>query len=461
MAAEIKEAFQSMDLSTEHLSEVLEVAKQSDAKQLNEQELQTIEAMLHSLESAFHNFSARDIMQLKAVQGTCTGKAEKLQEIASQYQAMEALIANMTQSLMGLESVRNKFSQLHGSYASLLTTLQKSQSSAEASRLRLTEFSLNETKATIERTTEEFKKQLSEQITLFEVLGAEYYAMMNAAVPIRPPVGNSVPQPDENGDNANNAENNNDPTPEQANDQSAQAGETATAAEPTLTLEEEQEAFIPPPVVAAAGSETAQVIVQEEQQAFVPPPVASVAGSETHVAGAAPVGGAPAGPEVQAQGVGAAPVGAAPAGAAPAGPEVQAQGVGAAPVGAAPAGAAPAGPEVQAQGVGAAPVGAVPAGAAPAGPEVQAQGVGATPVGAAPTTPESHSANRDAMDMANENDRGRKDERQTKTTRKRASTNKTVSSESKSSANAAPAPNEMSAPAEKTTRKRTSKKKGE
>ena len=391
MAAEIKEAFQSMDLSTEHLSEVLEVAKQSDAKQLNEQELQTIEAMLHSLESAFHNFSARDIMQLKAVQGTCTGKAEKLQEIASQYQAMEALIANMTQSLMGLESVRNKFSQLHGSYASLLTTLQKSQSSAEASRLRLTEFSLNETKATIERTTEEFKKQLSEQITLFEVLGAEYYAMMNAAVPIRPPVGNSVPQPDENGDNANNAENNNDPTPEQANDQSAQAGETATAAEPTLTLEEEQEAFIPPPVVAAAGSETAQVIVQEEQQAFVPPPVASVAGSETHVAGAAPVGGAPA------------------------------------------------------------------------GPEVQAQGVGATPVGAAPTTPESHSANREdsAMDMANENDRGRKDERQTKTTRKRASTNKTVSSESKSSANAAPAPNEMSAPAEKTTRKRTSKKKGE
>ena len=444
MAAEIKEAFQSMDLSTEHLSEVLEVAKQSDAKQLNEQELQTIESMLHSLESAFHNFSARDIMQLKAVQGTCAGKAEKLQEIASQYQAMEALIANMTQSLMGLESVRNKFSQLHGSYSSLLTTLQKSQSSAEASRLRLTEFSLNETKATIERTTEEFKKQLSEQITLFEVLGAEYYAMMNAAVPIRLPTGNSAPQSDENGDNANNAENNNDTAAEQAGDQSAQAVETPADAEQTLVAEEEQQAFIPPPLAAAAGAETAQVIVQEEEQAFVPPPVAAATGSETHVAGAAPVGGAPAGPEVQAQGVGVAPVGAAPVGAAPAGSEVQAQGVGVAPVGAALVGAAPAGPEVQAQGVGAAPI-------------------GAAPVGAAPATPESHSANREdsAMDMANENDRGRKDERQTKTTRKRASTSKTAASESKSSANAAPAPNGMNAAAEKPARKRASKKKGE
>ena len=77
---EFKEAFQSMDLSTERLSEVLNAAKQSDAKQLNAQELQQIETMLKALESSFQSFNAQDIMQMKAVTGGCSGKAEKLKE---------------------------------------------------------------------------------------------------------------------------------------------------------------------------------------------------------------------------------------------------------------------------------------------------------------------------------------------------------------------------------------------
>ena len=181
MAELFKDAFQSMDLSTEKLTDVLNVAKQSDAKKLNDRELRQIEELLRKLSDSFDLFSVQDIMQTKVARGEFTGQKEKLEEIAQQYQQMEALIANMTQTLMGLESVRNRFSQLHGSYATLLSSLEKSQKTSAASRLKLTQFSLNQTKDTVEKATEHFKRQLLDLMTLYEVLGAQYFQMAAAA----------------------------------------------------------------------------------------------------------------------------------------------------------------------------------------------------------------------------------------------------------------------------------------
>ena len=90
---------------------------------------------MRKLSDSFDLFSVQDIMQTKVARGEFTGQKEKLEEIAQQYQQMEALIANMTQTLMGLESVRNRFSQLHGSYATLLSSLEKSQKTSAASLL--------------------------------------------------------------------------------------------------------------------------------------------------------------------------------------------------------------------------------------------------------------------------------------------------------------------------------------
>lgn len=109
MAELFKDAFQSMDFSTEKLGEVLEVAKQSDAKKLNERELRQIEEMLRKLSESFESVSAQEILQTKVARGEFAGQKEKLDELATQYQQMDALIANMTQTLMGLESVRNRF----------------------------------------------------------------------------------------------------------------------------------------------------------------------------------------------------------------------------------------------------------------------------------------------------------------------------------------------------------------
>ena len=181
MAELFKDAFQSMDFSTEKLGEVLEVAKQSDAKKLNERELRQIEEMLRKLSESFESVSAQEILQTKVARGEFAGQKEKLDELATQYQQMDALIANMTQTLMGLESVRNRFSQLHGSYSALLSSLEKSQKTGAASRLKLTQFSMNQTKDTVERATDLFKRQLLDLMTLHEVLGAQYFQMAASA----------------------------------------------------------------------------------------------------------------------------------------------------------------------------------------------------------------------------------------------------------------------------------------
>ena len=181
MAELFKDAFQSMDFSTEKLGEVLEVAKQSDAKKLNERELRQIEEMLRKLSESFESVSAQEILQTKVARGEFAGQKEKLDELATQYQPPHALIPHMTQTLMGLESVRNRFSQLHGSYSALLSSLEKSQKTGAASRLKLTQFSMNQTKDTVERATDLFKRQLLDLMTLHEVLGAQYFQMAASA----------------------------------------------------------------------------------------------------------------------------------------------------------------------------------------------------------------------------------------------------------------------------------------
>ena len=276
MAELFKDAFQSMDLSTEKLTDVLNVAKQSDAKKLNDRELRQIEELLRKLSDSFDLFSVQDIMQTKVARGEFTGQKEKLEEIAQQYQQMEALIANMTQTLMGLESVRNRFSQLHGSYATLLSSLEKSQKTSAASRLKLTQFSLNQTKDTVEKATEHFKRQLLDLMTLYEVLGAQYFQM--AAAASADEYSDEHPEPpaeepnDENSDeNAEqtSAETEQDTTEQQAAEQT-QAEQLAAEELAAQDLAEQQAAEAEAEQLAAeelAAQELAEQQAAEQAQA--------------------------------------------------------------------------------------------------------------------------------------------------------------------------------------------------
>ena len=262
MAIEIKDAYQSMNFSTERLNEVLNAAKQSDAKKFNERDLQIIEELLRKLDASFSKYSAESIMGLKAVKGTCKGKDEKLQEIASQYQTMEALIANMTQTMIGMESIRSKFNEIYGSNTGLLSSLERSQSTAEAARLALTSSSLNHTKESLDRTTELFKKQLNEEMAAYEEKGAQYYAMMSAAFEIKlsdHTEENGEPD-DNNGDEQNNDENAENQAEEQENVEQ-------TEAEEQTTEEEQAELDAQTDLVAQAAAEADALAAAEAEQA--------------------------------------------------------------------------------------------------------------------------------------------------------------------------------------------------
>ena len=63
MAEIFKDAFQSMNLSTEQLEQVLEAAKQSDARKFNEGELRQIEELLSKLTDSFKSVSAKALLQ--------------------------------------------------------------------------------------------------------------------------------------------------------------------------------------------------------------------------------------------------------------------------------------------------------------------------------------------------------------------------------------------------------------
>ena len=262
MADLIKDAFQSMDLSTEKLTEVLNVAKQSDAKKLNDRELQQIEEMLRKLSASFDLFSAQDIMQTKVAEGEFAGQKDKLEQIAQQYQQMEALIANMTQTLMGLESVRNRFSQLHGSYSTLLSSLEKSQRTSAASRLKLTQFSLNQTKDTIEKATEHFKRQLLDLITLYEVLGAQYFQL--AAVAQVDEYSDEQPEPPTENSDSNDGEAQETSNTEQTDTEQADA-EQADAEQTEQLAQEQAEAELL--AQEQADAEQAELLAQEQADA--------------------------------------------------------------------------------------------------------------------------------------------------------------------------------------------------
>ena len=151
---ELQDAFLSMEKSNENLQDILEAAKQSEAKTINDNEIRQIEELLRKLQDTFSNMSATELMRLSSVRGEFQEQKEKVSEISAQFQAMEALMANMGQTLLGFENIRQVFSQTCGDYNSMLEVLKKSQQTSNGARLNLLSFSMNQTKDTLERGTQ-------------------------------------------------------------------------------------------------------------------------------------------------------------------------------------------------------------------------------------------------------------------------------------------------------------------
>ena len=409
MANETKDAFDSMNLSTEQLALALETAKSSDDHQLNDRELSQIEDMLSKLRSMFSE-SSKVITQPRAERGDIQSQKDLLDQVTNQYQAMNALVSNMTQTLMGLEGVRDKFNQLFGGADGLMANAEKAQQTPGAAQLQLKGV-FDQTKNTLDQCTDTFKSQLMEQMALYEAIGAEYYQMQAAMkfIPNTPhtpaPSGdgdgdnpennnententenNENPENTENNENPENTENNENPdnteTPSDNTDQPQPQDQPGDA-----MPQEDQQEFVPPPV----PSGSAAAAVSENEQQFVPPPVAAApAGGETQgTAGAAPAGGTVA---------------------VPTGGETQGTAVtGGAPIGGAAA-AAPSGPEQQ----GSTAAGTAPMGTATAAPAASEHQTGTTHTAAAQAATQPS-----AMQQTEQSDRGRKDERQKRSRRKK------------------------------------------
>ena len=114
MAELFKDAFQSMDFSTEKLGEVLEVAKQSDAKKLNERELRQIEEMLRKLSESFESVSAQEILQTKVARGEFAGQKEKLDDILDYLKEQEITYNDILFKRPGTGIPANKYKEIIG-----------------------------------------------------------------------------------------------------------------------------------------------------------------------------------------------------------------------------------------------------------------------------------------------------------------------------------------------------------
>ena len=402
MANETKDAFDSMNLSTEQLALALETAKSSDDHQLNDRELSQIEDMLSKLRSMFSE-SSKVITQPRAERGDIQSQKDLLDQVTNQYQAMNALVSNMTQTLMGLEGVRDKFNQLFGGADGLMANAEKAQQTPGAAQLQLKGV-FDQTKNTLDQCTDTFKSQLMEQMALYEAIGAEYYQMQAAMkfipnVPHTPPPsgdgdGDNPEDNPENTENSNNTENPDNtenaenPPVDSENADNTQASDNNPDTPPILP-EEEQQAFVPPPV--SSGSAAAAAGSENEQQFIPPPAVAAPASGEQQsspVTGGAPIGG----------------------GVSATGGEPQSTTVtGGAPIGGAAA-AAPSGPEQQSS---------TTAGTAPMGTATAAPAASEHPTGTTHTAAAQAATQPSAMQQTEQSDRGRKDERQKRSRRKK------------------------------------------
>ncbi len=447
---ELLNAFQSMEHSNEQLTDILEIAKQTSDANLKDTEIREIEDLLRKLQDTFANTSATELLKLSSVRGEFQEQKEKITQIGAQFQSMEALMANMAQTLLGLDSIRNRFGEVYGDYTGLLADLQKSQQTSNGAKLNLMRFSLEQTKETIEQSTAEFKRQMLDVMSLYEALGAQYYQMMESdKIDEYENIQTPPPEPtDDHGDEAENADQQNAENAEAQAEEIQADAELADAvadaeSEPEVAAEQaEQDA------VAEILAVTDEQIVQELTEQYgndMPTDIinaiddleeeqqqqmllrggaiggAASAGGEQQAAGGGGAGAASAGGEQQAAGGG----GSGGAAAAPAGAEQQqaAGGGGAAHAAAAPVGAE----QQQAAGGG----GAAHAAAAPAGAEQQqaAGGGGAAHAAAAPAGAEqqqamgAHSAQQQnaehhAATITAETDRGRSDEREKTKSRK-------------------------------------------
>ena len=271
-----KEAFEAMNFSTDQLEMALEAAKSSQEFQINDREMSQIEEMLAKLRGMFAEAS-KGIIQPRSERGNLQAEKTLLEQVASQYQAMNALVASMTQTLMGLEGVRDKFDQIFGGAGGVAANAENAQRAPGAAQIQLRGM-FDSTSASLQQYTESFKDQLNEQLAIYEAIGAEYYQMM-AAIKFVPNAPKAPEAP--KGDDANNGT---DPTDNPDNPDNPD-GDTSNPAGSGENPEEQQGSAVPLGGVAMAGS----------SGAAAPASGAPSGGEQQTGSAAATASGAPAG----------------------------------------------------------------------------------------------------------------------------------------------------------------------